>query len=59
VPVAAFEPDPLGGGRRVTGSFRFFPLPGTLARGLATAGEHVPPEFLDADDRPPLLEPVP
>jgi pilus assembly protein CpaF len=59
VPVAAFEPDPLGGGRRVAGSFRFFPLPGTLARGLATAGELVPPEFLDADDRPPLLEPVP
>jgi pilus assembly protein CpaF len=55
-PVAVFEPDPLEIGRRVTGSYRFSPLPHALMQGMMTAGERVPPEFLDpAHDRPQPL----
>jgi pilus assembly protein CpaF len=55
-PVAVFEPDPLDVGRRVTGSYRFSPLPHALMQGMMTAGERVPPEFLDpAHDRPQPL----
>jgi pilus assembly protein CpaF len=55
-PVAVFEPDPLDVGRRVTGSYRFSPLPHALMQGMVTAGERVPPEFLDpAHDRPQPL----
>jgi pilus assembly protein CpaF len=43
--VAAFEADPIGPDREVTGRMRHFPLPPALDRRLFLAGEVVPREF--------------
>ncbi len=48
--VASFEPDPLGPDRKVTGTFRHFPLPARVARRMAVAGEPAPIEFTVAAD---------
>ena len=48
--VAAFEPDPLGADRVVTGRFLHFPLPQRVARRMMIAGEQPPPEFTIAAD---------
>jgi pilus assembly protein CpaF len=43
--VARFETDPIGPDRKVTGSFRHFPLPPGIAEHLRLQGEPVPPVF--------------
>ena len=43
--VAAFDADPLGPDRKVTGTFRHFPLPDKLRGRLDLAGEEVPEQF--------------
>jgi pilus assembly protein CpaF len=48
--LVAFEPDPLGAERKVTGRFTHFPLPDRVARRLAIAGEQPPLEFTVAAD---------
>ncbi len=48
--VAAFEPDPLGADRVVTGRFLHFPLPARVARRMMVAGEQPPAEFTVAAD---------
>jgi pilus assembly protein CpaF len=48
--LVAFEPDPLGAERKVTGRFTHFPLPDRVARRLAIAGEEPPLEFTVAAD---------
>jgi pilus assembly protein CpaF len=50
-PVAAFDADPIGPDRRVTGRFVHTRLPESVARRLMLAGEPVPPEFAAAADR--------
>jgi pilus assembly protein CpaF len=48
--VARFEADPIGPDRRVTGSFRHFPLPPAIHRRMELMGLAVPAEFgPDAD----------
>jgi pilus assembly protein CpaF len=44
-PVMAFASEPVGLDRMVRGHVRHFPLPATVARRLAFAGEPVPEEF--------------
>jgi pilus assembly protein CpaF len=44
-PVAAFEAEPLGADRRVSGRVRHARLPAAVARRLELAGEPVPAEF--------------
>jgi len=46
--VMAFESDPVGLDRRVTGRYRRFALPETVARRLAFVGEPVPAAFGEA-----------
>jgi pilus assembly protein CpaF len=48
--VAAFEPDPMGPGGTVTGTFTHFPLTPRVSRRLALRGEKPPPEFTVAAD---------
>jgi pilus assembly protein CpaF len=48
--LVAFEPDPLGAERKVTGRFTHFPLPDRVARRMAIAGEQPPLEFTVAAD---------
>jgi pilus assembly protein CpaF len=43
--VMRFEADPIGPDRRVTGTFRHFPLPPAVHRRLELAGQKIPPEF--------------
>jgi pilus assembly protein CpaF len=43
--VARFDADPIGPDRRVTGTFRHFPLPEGIARHLRLSGEAVPAQF--------------
>jgi pilus assembly protein CpaF len=43
--VARFEIDPIGPDRRVTGRFRYFPVPAGIARHLALQGERLPAAF--------------
>jgi pilus assembly protein CpaF len=43
--VARFEADPIGADRKVSGRFRHYPLPPTIARRLMLMGHSVPDEF--------------
>jgi len=49
--VMAFESDPVGLDRKVTGRYRRFALPETIARRLAFVGEPVPEEFGEGAER--------
>lgn len=48
--VAAFESDPIGPDRRVTGHFRHFALPEPIQRRLMMTGEQVPAAFAAAGE---------
>ena len=54
--VAAFEADPVGPDRLVTGRFRHFPLPPAIARRFVLLGEQVPVEFGPAAELPATPE---
>jgi pilus assembly protein CpaF len=56
--VARFEADPIGPDRRVTGSFRHFPLPAGIAEHLRMQGETIPPAFSVAAELPHTPERV-
>ncbi|MGH2825840.1 MAG: CpaF family protein [Actinomycetota bacterium] len=46
--VAAFQSDPIGPDRKVTGRVAHFPLPPSMRRRLELAGMEIPPEFAEA-----------
>jgi pilus assembly protein CpaF len=48
--IAAFEPDPMGPDRKVSGRMRHFGLPPQISRRLFLKGEPVPEEFGPAAD---------
>jgi pilus assembly protein CpaF len=50
--VAHFDADPIGPDRRVTGTFRHFPLPDGIAEHLRLSGEPIPPRFGPAAELP-------
>ena len=54
--VMRFESEPVGLDRKVTGRFRHFRLPETVAARLAFVGVPVPPEFGEAADLPTTPE---
>jgi len=54
--VAAFEADPVGPDRVVTGRIRHFPLPPPIARRFELMGEAVPVEFGPAAELPATPE---